>query len=74
MERAPSELPIVIKPPAPALEPLVRVVTTREVLRTTTVELRTIEPDGLGMALRREAPCFRLIRTADTQRLVYSCR
>lgn len=60
--------------PPHELQPLVRVVTTEDVLRTTTVEIRTIAPSGLAMALRRDAPCYRLIRTGDVQRLVYSCR
>lgn len=60
--------------PSTELQPLVRVVTTQDVLRTTTVEIRTIAPNGLAMALRSEAPCYRLIRTGDVQRLVYSCR
>ncbi len=52
----------------------IRIVTTKQVLSSTRVEVRTIAADALAQTLSRKTPCYSLIRMGDAQRLVYSCR
>lgn len=52
----------------------VRLVSTREALATTSVQIDVIEPELLARALADRAPCYSLVRMASTQRLIYSCR